>query len=287
MNMNVVQVKFVGFSPIKSTVIFRMKRDNFLSVAIRSFVAREALVKSEIVFAFKDHKIMPGDTPDSLKMKDNDTVEVHHVKTYQAYMKNFNIHYPFSRKRKRFIQDMRDIMENAAASDITIKCGEETFKVHKIFMTSRSSVFKAMLDTEMVEVTTGEIIIRDIDCPTLKEVIHFIYTGELSGKKVDLQNIWYAADKYDVNGLVEELCSKMKNENISGEEVADLLVISKRHNSDTAKKIALKKLKEDVTILQDEVFKARMTEASDVTFSLFQEVYTHAFRDPRRNICII
>ena len=223
--MNVVQVKFEGFPPIKSTVIFRMKRDNFLSVAIRSFLIREALDKSEIVFVFKGHKIKPGDTPASLRMKDNDTVEVHNLKICQAYFKRFNALNPVCRKRKRFIKDMTGIMENTDASDLTIKCGEETFQVHRIFMTSRSPVFKAMLDTEMVEAVTGEILISDIDSPTLKEVIHFIYTGELSGKKLDLQSIWNAADKYDVNGLVEALCSKMKNANIGGEEVADLFII--------------------------------------------------------------
>ena len=223
--MSAVQVKFVGFPPIKSKVILRMKRDFFLSVAIRSFVIREARVKSEMVFLFKGHRIKPGDTPANLNMKDNDTVEVHSLKTYQAYNKRFNALNPICRKRKRFIKDMMEIMGNAAASDLTIKCGEETFQVHRIFLTSRSSVFKAMLDTEMLEAATGEIIISDIDSPTLKEVIHFIYTGELSGKKLDLQSIWYAADKYDVNGLVEALSSKMKNENLGAEEVADLFII--------------------------------------------------------------
>ena len=41
----------------------------------------------------------------------------------------------------------------------------------------------------------------------------------------------------------------------------------------------MKKLKEDSSILTDEEFKAKMTEASDVTFSLFQEVCALAFKD--------
>ena len=225
MNMNVVQVKFVGFPPIKSELIIRIKRNNFLSVAIRTFALRQGLAKSEVVFVFKSHRIKPGDTPARLKMKDDDTVEVHEIKTYQAYTKKFTAPHPVSRERKRFTQDMTDLMENTETSDLKIKCGEKTLQVHKIIMTSRSSVFRAMLDTPMVEAAKGEILIRDIDCPTLKEMIHFIYTGELSGKKVNLQNIWYAADKYDVNGLVGALCSKMKNENIGGDQVADLLII--------------------------------------------------------------
>ena len=87
MRKNVVQVKFVGFPPIKSKMMFRMKRDYFLSVAIQSFVMQEGLVKSDLVFVFKSHRIKSGDTPAKLKMKDNDTVEVHSLKTYQAYTK--------------------------------------------------------------------------------------------------------------------------------------------------------------------------------------------------------
>ena len=37
----------------------------------------------------------------------------------------------------------------------------------------------------------------------------------------------------------------------------------------------------------DEEFKVKMTEASNVTFSLFQEVCTHAFKHYRRNISSI
>lgn len=277
--MNKVQVKFAGFPPIKSTVIVRMNRDNFLSVAIRTFVIQEALGKSETVFVFKGRKIKPGDTPASLNMKENDTVEVHNLKTYEAYNKRFNALNPVCRKRKRFIKDMTNIMENTAASDLTIKCAGETFQVHKIFLTSRSSVFNAMLNTEMVEAATGEILISDIDSPTLKEIIHFIYTGEFSGKNLNLQRVWYAADKYDVNGMVEALCSKMKNENLSGKQLADLLIISKRHSSETAKKIGMKKIKDDLSILTDEEFKAKMTEVGNVTFSLFQDVCALAFKD--------
>merc|ERR1719219_2443849 len=108
--MKVVQLKFAGVPPIRSAMIIRMKRDQFLSVAIRSFVCREALVKSEIIFVFKGHTIKPGDTPASLKMKDNDTVEVHNLKTYVAYNKRSNAQKTVCRKRKMFIKDMTDIM---------------------------------------------------------------------------------------------------------------------------------------------------------------------------------
>ena len=49
----------------------------------------------------------------------------------------------------------------------------------------------------------------------------------------------------------------------------------------------LSRLKEDLSILTDEEFKARMTKESNVTFSLFQEVCTLAFKDSRSKNYII
>jgi len=274
---DIIQVRFVGFPPIKSEISIRQNRKTFLSIACRQYKLR-APVHRPIVFIYKLHKIKAGDTPHNLGMKDNDVVEVHEEKTFNAYVKKFKDKQLVSKKTSRFIQDLAGIMERSDSSDFTIKCEERTFPVHRLFLTGRSSVFRAMLNTEMVEAVKKEVVITDIDPDTVQEMIKFIYTGELSGKQVDLQAIWHAADKYDVNGLKDAICSKMKNEKLRGEDVADMFVISHRHSNEQVKKIALSKLKEDLRLLDDADFKARMIE-SGVTFNLFQDVCYLLFSD--------
>ena len=120
---HIIQVRFIGFPPLRSEIIFRMKKNAFLSMACRSYkfrtpfsgmVMQESQVlvpakqsnqlfygvhkvhgrifsgihRSE-VFVYKLHKIKPGDTPHSLGMKDNDIVEVHEEKTFNAYTEKF------------------------------------------------------------------------------------------------------------------------------------------------------------------------------------------------------
>ena len=44
---------------------------------------------------------------------------------------------------------------------------------------SRSVVFDRMLDQNMKEARTGEVDIPDVDPDTLKQMLEFIYTGQV------------------------------------------------------------------------------------------------------------
>ena len=46
---------------------------------------------------------------------------------------------------------------------------------------SRSSVFDAMLDKNMLESQVGEVDILDVEPETLKQMLEFIYTGQVLG----------------------------------------------------------------------------------------------------------
>ena len=46
---------------------------------------------------------------------------------------------------------------------------------------SRSSVFDAMLDKNMRESQVGEVDILDVEPETLKQMLEFIYTGQVLG----------------------------------------------------------------------------------------------------------
>ncbi len=43
-------------------------------------------------------------------------------------------------------------------------------------MAARSPVFKEMLNSQMLESTTGLVVIEDIDLSTMQEVLHYVYT---------------------------------------------------------------------------------------------------------------
>ena len=63
-----------------------------------------------------------------------------------------------------------------------LSCGFSriTFQVHRNLLCYRSPVFRAMLDSDMREAREGEIIIQDMDSTTVRSMINYFYTGEMS-----------------------------------------------------------------------------------------------------------
>merc|ERR1712150_411999 len=103
-------------------------------------------------------------------------------------------------------------LQGDPSADLTINWDSETFRVHKYFLCSKSSVFSAMLNSGMREAREGEINIKSINSITLNSIIHYIYTGELEdgGHDLDDQDFATAADMYDLPGWMELFTSRQK-----------------------------------------------------------------------------
>ncbi|KAI1364773.1 hypothetical protein F5Y08DRAFT_306061 [Xylaria arbuscula] len=62
-------------------------------------------------------------------------------------------------------------------SDLTLICGDESFKAHKAYLCRHSPVIAAALTGEFIEAKTNEMVIS-FDLPTVKRFIDFIYMGD-------------------------------------------------------------------------------------------------------------
>ena len=65
-------------------------------------------------------------------------------------------------------------------------------------------MFERMLKTDMVEAQTGEVVTQDIEEKTMEKLLEFIYTGEIDNMDDQLEMLLYAADYYEIQGLVSE-----------------------------------------------------------------------------------
>ena len=59
-----------------------------------------------------------------------------------------------------------------------------------------------MFKTGMTEVNTGQVVIEDLEETTLGKLLEFIYTGKVSEPEDHLEEVLYAADKYQITNLV-------------------------------------------------------------------------------------
>ena len=87
------------------------------------------------------------------------------------------------RPTKVLMEDISKLMNEDDTADFTLKTKTKSFRIHKLIFGARSSVFQAMFQSNMAEALAGEATIEDLDEDTVEEMIHFIYTGSLSGKQ--------------------------------------------------------------------------------------------------------
>ena len=108
-----------------------------------------------------------------------------------------------------------------------------------------------MLLGDMLEARKGEVIVRDMNSGTFAAMLHYLYTGELK-EGLDLNNMMYAADKYDLPGLKDLLFLKMKSEDIQDKFIPDLLILADKHQAGQLKKLAMEKIRANRKILREE-----------------------------------
>ena len=127
------------------------------------------------------------------------------------------------RALKEDISKMKSDRETADFVLKTKNCSRE-FPVHKTILISRSNVFRAMFASNMVEVATGEAIIEDEE--TLEELVHFLYTGGLSGSRYNIVYLCNAAVKYELPSLMNLVRLDMISAELDGNQLPDLLRVS-------------------------------------------------------------
>lgn len=56
---------------------------------------------------------------------------------------------------------------------------DEELPAHRIILTARSPVFRALLNSDMREGKEGVVVIEDVRAPVFRALLHFVYTDAL------------------------------------------------------------------------------------------------------------
>ena len=160
--------------------------------------------------------------------------------------------------------DVVKLMDDDETADFTLKSGSMSFKIHKAIFVARSTVFRAMF----ISNTDLEAVIEDVDGETLQELIHFIYMGRLSGKEFGIQPLCYAANKYQLEGLMKLIADEAENVELQDEEVAELFISAELFNQEKLYYIAMERLKAKKEIVASKEFQEKMRESPKILFKI-------------------
>lgn len=112
------------------------------------------------------------------------------------------------------VENLKAMYTSSLYADINLQVEDSVVRVHKSILCARSPVFAKMFESPMEENEKNAIAIPDIELSVLKDLLEFLYTGNLSADDFEsVYALYYAADKYDVSSLrktcVGVLLSKM------------------------------------------------------------------------------
>ncbi|XP_035207539.1 TD and POZ domain-containing protein 3-like [Stegodyphus dumicola] len=154
------------------------------------------------------------------------------VESFCEFVPTVNCHY--------FSNDFLKLYKSGKFSDVSIIAGWKIFSTHKFILSARSSVFRRMLEAEMIESRNGVIEISDIDPDVVDKMLSFLYTGKLEPplKETIMQKLYSAADKYDIPALLKIGSSFLKS-NLTVKGVCEVLHLAHLHSDKDLYKTAL------------------------------------------------
>ncbi|GBM67082.1 Protein roadkill [Araneus ventricosus] len=135
-------------------------------------------------------------------------------------------------------KDMKAIYKTQCFADVELETKTKSFPAHKIVLCSRSSVFKAMMISDMKEKNTECIQVDDLENDTVEQLLLFLYSDSLPNIQLkSATQLYYAADKYQI-GKLKEMCSSFFTQNLSASNAGDLLLLADTHNYSNLRKVA-------------------------------------------------
>merc|ERR1711920_1038418 len=111
-------------------------------------------------------------------------------------------------------------------SDVAIVVGDVRFPAHSAILAVRSKVFAAMLQVPMRESATKEIVLSDLEVHIVKQLLLFIYTGQVESEyladEVSVLALLQVAHRFEVLPLID-YCVEVIGDRLQAETVADVL----------------------------------------------------------------
>merc|ERR1712098_628293 len=110
-----------------------------------------------------------------------------------------------------------------------VKCGDKEFDCHQIILTSRSPVLATMLriKQESSKKEKGKVCveIKDMNLAVFEDLLKYIYTGNSPNVDAHVEELFSAADRYELEQL-KELCEVKLCSRLAISNCIDLLILA-------------------------------------------------------------
>jgi len=129
-------------------------------------------------------------------------------------------------------------LKDTLGLDVTVKCGDASFKCSKFMLTARSPVFKSMFQSNMMESQTNIVNIENLKPEVVADMLQYIHTGISPNLKEMSQELLVAADRYQLEQL-KTSCQEILISSLDAKNCISFLILSDTYNSLGLKEAAI------------------------------------------------
>ena len=132
---------------------------------------------------------------------------------------------------REIIQDgLKEIWKSNTLSDITLLADGLEFSSHKVVLAAASPFFMAMFTGGWTETASNKTVdLKGVSAASLKQLLDFIYTGEMNVNPGGVMGLLTAADQLQILPAVK-ICSEFMTKHVDIDNCVDVLNISQMHN---------------------------------------------------------
>lgn len=157
--------------------------------------------------------------------------------------------------KNQVVDDFTRLLGDYRYSDVMLVADGLQYKAHRAILSARSPVFSAMFDHDMTERNSNRVNIPEMSGKCLKELLLFIYTGECEKLDEMAEELFKAANKYQIEDL-RLACLKSLRKNLNRDVVASVVVLADTYGASELKAEAMNLIKENASyVMQTEGWK--------------------------------
>jgi speckle-type POZ protein len=143
-------------------------------------------------------------------------------------------------------QQLGELLQSEAGADVTFVVSGESFAAHKLILAARYPVFMAQFYGQMMEKSSQQVDIKDMEAAVFKALLGFVYTDtvpefeeqhqdkEPVSTTVMAQHLLAAADRYGI-GRLKRICEGKLSGGIHVDTVAATLALAELHRCELLK----------------------------------------------------
>ena len=173
--------------------------------------------------------------------------------------------------RRQVCEDFGKALRSEEFSDFKIRCGHKIFHCHKLVLSARSPVFKAMFNSNMMEATSNEVTITDFQPSVIDKMLQFIYAGTFENRYIT-EDVAYdllrAADKYQLEQL-KNICEDKLCESLDIGNSMKYLVLSDIQGADKLREMSMELIVKNMDlIMESAVYRNWMDSHKDLVLEI-------------------